>query len=66
MSEEETEPTGAEAISHSLPELKKEPRFREAEIMGKTSFANLKAFTFNLQKRNTGLEMLRDWFKTQS
>lgn len=34
--------------------------------MGKTSFAILKAFTFNLQKRNTGLEMLRDWFKTQS
>ena len=66
LSEGETEPAGAEAVSHPLPEPKTEPRFREAEIMGKTSFAILKAFTFNLQKRNTGLEMLRDWFKTQS
>lgn len=60
LSEEESEPTRAEAVSHSFPELSTEPRFKEAEIVGRTSFANLKAFTFNLQNRNTGLKMLRD------
>ena len=42
LSEEESKPIRTEAVPHSSPGLSSEPRFREAEIIRRASFAILK------------------------